>query len=232
MSNNKKHKLKNIAIIPAAGKGIRFNAKEGKLFIKIKDKPLLWHTLQPFIHSKLIDEIILIFDPLNMEKQKEIVMPWFENKPFYIVQGGVERQESIYNALKFLQQNNLKPETVIVHDGARPYVTKTIIEECITKAKKLKAVITAVAVTDTIKQSDGKDKILKTIPRENLWSVQTPQAYDYEILLNAYNKAYQDNFLGTDDAMLLERLNINVYILKGEYSNIKITTKEDLNLRN
>lgn len=220
--------FKTIAIIPAAGKGIRFASKEEKLFIKIKNKPLLHYTLQPFLTSRLIDAIVLLLDPLNMEEQKKIVTRWFNNKPFYIVQGGQERQDSIYNALNFLEQNKLKPKILVIHDGARPYVSQKLIEACIEKTKDLKAVITGVPVTDTIKQSDNTNKVFKTVPRENLWAIQTPQAYDYALLLNAYKKAYEDNFTGTDDAMLVERLNIDVYILKGEYSNIKITTKEDL----
>ena len=223
-------KIKTCAIIPAAGKGVRFDPAQKKLFIKIKGKSVLWHTLQKFNSADSIDMILLPLDPANFNEQQKIIHKWSFSKPLYTIKGGKERQDSIYNALKFLKEKKIEPDIVVVHDGARPYVTPDLINSCIEEAKVSKAVITAIPVTDTVKLSDERNNVIQTIPRDNLWLVQTPQAYEYELLMNAYGQAYKDGFYGTDDAMLVERLNINVHILKGERNNIKITTKEDLEL--
>ncbi|MBI5418087.1 2-C-methyl-D-erythritol 4-phosphate cytidylyltransferase [Candidatus Poribacteria bacterium] len=219
--------MKIAAIIASAGQSRRMGGKINKQFIKINGLPLLAHTLKAFQNSSLIDQIIIAIEANNIELcQNEIVNKFNIFKIFKIVQGGKERQDSIYNAIKVLPDDI---EYVLIHDGARPMVTQEIIHRVIREVKISKAVITAVPVKDTIKEIKN-DIIVSTLNRANLVSVQTPQAFEVNIIKKAYEEAYKNNFLGTDDAMLVERIGIPIKVVMGSYSNIKVTTPEDVEI--
>ncbi|QIB27172.1 2-C-methyl-D-erythritol 4-phosphate cytidylyltransferase [Caloranaerobacter azorensis] len=213
-------------IVPAAGMGKRMNSKINKQFIKIKDIPILARTLMEFNKCDYIDEIIVVtrYDEIDF-CQKEIIDKYKLDKVKKVIQGGKERQDSVYNGLK---EVNKKSDIVLIHDGARPFVKRNIIEENIKFALEYGACVTGVPVKDTIKKVDLNGEIISTPNRKELWAIQTPQTFRYDLILKAYEKAKLDNFLGTDDSMLVERMGYKVKIVMGDYSNIKITTPEDL----
>ncbi|WP_058486316.1 2-C-methyl-D-erythritol 4-phosphate cytidylyltransferase [Defluviitalea phaphyphila] len=213
-------------IIPAAGQGKRMGKGVNKQYLKINNKPIIVHTIEKFINSGLINDIIVVISKEEIEYfKKEIIQKYNLSKNLNIVEGGKERQESVYNGLKNISS---KTDIVLIHDGARPFVSIEEIKKSIEGAKQYGSCVIAVKVKDTIKVSDEDGYIKNTPNRENLWSVQTPQAFKKHIIIKAYNKAEQDNFLGTDDAMLVERIGQKVKIIEGKYDNIKITTPHDL----
>lgn len=211
-------------IIPAAGSGSRMGAGFNKLFLKIKNSPIIELTIKIFGEDPRCNEIILpikeaekhLFDTLNLSKS-------IKQKITY-VQGGSERQESVYNGLLSIKD---AAGYVLVHDGARPFVSKDVIERILERLNEHQAVICAVPMKDTIKKVID-DKVVETIDRSTLWGVQTPQAFTYDNLVQAHQKAIKNGFLGTDDASLVEWNGQVVSVVSGDYNNIKVTTKEDL----
>jgi len=214
------------AIIAAAGMSNRMKSKINKQFIFLDDKPILAHTIEKFERCKYIDEIIVVAkeDEINYCK-KEIVRKYKFRKVSKIVRGGKERQDSVYNGMLAL---NEKSGIVLSHDGARPFVNLKNIIDSIEGAYNYGACIVAVPVKDTIKIVDDNQNINRTPRRSLLWQAQTPQCFKKEILIEAYRKAIEDGFMGTDDSMLVERLGIDVKIVMGSYENMKITTPEDI----
>lgn len=212
-------------IIPSAGMSNRMGSKMNKQFLLIGGKPILAHTIEKFENSKLIDEIIIVSKEEEIEYcRREIVRKFGFNKVSNIVKGGKERQDSLYNGILAL---NPRSEIVLSHDGARPFVKLEDIDKVIKEVYKSGAGILAVPVKDTIKVV-GDGSVERTPERALLWAAQTPQGFSRPILLDAYEKAQKDNYLGTDDSSLVERLGHKVEIIMGSYENIKITTPEDL----
>jgi len=213
-------------IIAAAGMSNRMKSKINKQFIFLNDKPMLAHTIEKFERCKYVDEIIVVAkeDEINYCK-KEIIRKYKFKKVSKIVRGGKERQDSVYNGILAL---NEKSGIVLSHDGARPFVSIKSIVDSIEGAYNYGACIIAVPVKDTIKVVDENNNINTTPERNLLWQAQTPQCFRKDILMEAYRKAIEDSFLGTDDSMLVERLGIDVKIVMGSYENMKITTPEDI----
>ncbi len=214
------------AIIAAAGMSNRMKSKINKQFININGKPILVHTLEKFQRCKYIDEIIVVAreDEINYCK-KEVVKRYGFNKVTKIVRGGKERQDSVYNGILAL---NEKTDIVVSHDGARPFVKIKNIVDSIKGAVEYGACVVGTPVKDTIKFVKDGEEIDSTPNRDILWAAQTPQSFKREILMEGYRKAIEDNFVGTDDSVLVERLGIQVKIIMGSYENIKITTPEDI----
>lgn len=211
------------AIVVAAGRGTRLGAGERKQYLHIGDKPILVHTLEAFQRSGAIDEIVLVVGE-GEEKRCEAWMKQYGlGKVREIVTGGSERQYSVYEGLR-----SVKSEWVLIHDGVRPFVTESLIERCRDAAFRYGASVAAVPVKDTIKITDSGGKVTSTPDRSRLWSVQTPQVFRRDQLLEAYEAAAREGFLGTDDASVAERYGINVHVATGDYDNIKITTPDDL----
>lgn len=217
--------LEAIAIIPSAGQGRRMGAK--KNYLPILDMPVIAYTLKAFETSPLVSSIVVAVSPGDEESfQQDIVLRHGITKAVRIIAGGRERQSSVANALKAIEGYG---NVIAVHDGARPLVTADIIERTIREAAKTGAAICAVRPKDTVKT--GRDNVVTgTIDRAGLWSVQTPQAFRAHILFEAFRKADEDGFSATDESALVERLGIEVSVVEGSYENIKITTKEDLNI--
>lgn len=214
------------AIIAAAGMSNRMKSKINKQFININGKPILAHTLEKFQRCKYIDEIIVVAreDEINYCK-KEVVKRYGFNKVTKIIRGGKERQDSVYNGILAL---NEKTDIVVSHDGARPFVKIKNIVDSIKGAVEYGACVVGTPVKDTIKFVKDGEEIDSTPNRDILWAAQTPQSFKREILMEGYRKAIEDNFVGTDDSVLVERLGIQVKIIMGSYENIKITTPEDI----
>lgn len=218
----------NSAIILAAGKGTRMKAGINKQYLNLRGKPILLHTLEVFFACDIIDEIILVIDLKEKELcYNKILSVLGKGKPIKVVSGGKERQESVRNGLLAA---DCKGETVVVHDGARPFINCDMIKKCVLGAEKWGAVTLGVPAKETLKVVDDSRYIQKTLDRECTWITQTPQAFKRELLIKAHEEALSDNGNATDDAMLVERLGHQVKMLPGDYSNIKITTKEDLKM--
>jgi len=220
--------MKADAIIVSAGKGQRFMEGQKKQFHLLADRPILAHALDQFENCPLVRTTLLVVSEEDMDYTlKAIVEKYHYRKIAQIVPGGKRRQDSVKNGLDALAGGS---EIIMIHDGVRPFVTRAMIEDSIHSAERFGAVILAMPVKDTIKMSNADGTVLKTLDRESLWQTQTPQTFKAEIIREAYAKAAQDGFWGTDDSSLVERLGVKVHILPGSYTNIKITTPEDLML--
>lgn len=217
----------NGVVIVAAGTGSRMNMGINKQFIKLEGKEIIAYTIEKFYNNSNIEDIVVVVKEDEFEFFKEEILDKYNFKNIKIAYGGKERQDSVYNGLKLLDE---KCDVVLIHDGARPFVSDKIIDKSIEEAKEHKAIVVGVPVKDTIKVIDNDKNIVDTPNRSVLWAVQTPQTFDYNILIDAYKDAFKNKFYGTDDAMLVERIGYKVKMLEGSYNNIKITTQEDLNV--
>jgi 2-C-methyl-D-erythritol 4-phosphate cytidylyltransferase len=222
--------MKADAVIVSAGKGQRFMEGRKKQFHLLSGKPILAHTLDKFETCPLIHSILLVVGQEDMDYcMKEIIEKYHLRKISQIVPGGKRRQESVKNGIDVLSKD---AEVVVIHDGVRPFVTKAMIEGSIQLAIRFGAVVVAMPVKETIKMAHSDGTVLKTLDREFLWQIQTPQTFQANLIKEAYHRATENGFIGTDDASLVEQLGVKVHILPGSYTNIKITTKEDLMLAN
>ena len=218
--------MKVVALIVAAGKGSRMGAKKGKPYIMLAGKPILAHTLSEFERCSLIDETVLIVAKNDVEHSRVSIVETFKcTKVSRIIVGGLKRQDSVWAGLKALRNDS---ELVMVHDGARPFVSQEILEKSIHETVTCGATIAAVPVKDTVKMVSEQKEVLGTLDRDKMWMVQTPQTFRLDILKMAFEKAFKDGFYGTDDASLVERMGVKVNVIPGSYANIKITTPEDL----
>jgi 2-C-methyl-D-erythritol 4-phosphate cytidylyltransferase len=221
------------AIITAAGKGTRLQSNISKQFIQIYGKPILVHTLKSFQESSKINAIYLAV-PADYEQycRDEIIKKNRFTKVKAIVRGGELRQESVYNALKIIPE---KCRIVAVHDGVRPLITAAEINMLISSLVRfnkndgdVRGVLIAAPAYETVKKI-GEDSIIdRTIARANVCMAQTPQVFFYRDLMLAYKKAIEDNYIGTDDSSLVERMGLKVKVIIGRHENIKITTPLDL----
>ena len=211
------------AIIPAAGRGKRIGASVPKQFLEIQGRPLLHHTLTVFASCKLIDYVVLVMPRTDVDEMGEDWLNKYEIVREVVV-GGEQRQDSVYNGFNSLEEGT---DIVVVHDGVRPFTTPQMITATVEAAQQHGAAITAIPVSDTVKQAaDGFVK--QTVSRDGLWRVQTPQAFQYGLLQQAFKKAKKDSYYGTDEGSLVEYLGERVKIVPGSELNIKITRKEDL----
>ncbi len=218
----------NLAIIPAAGSGIRLGGPVPKQFIEIAGAPVLSHTIRRFDECPDIHVIVVALpaDKIAEFEARDAHISLL--KPIIYVSGGQERSDSILNALKAAA--GLNPEIVAVHDAVRPFVTPAQISAVIARAKEIGAAILALPATDTIKEVEN-GMITRTIDRRRIYRAQTPQAFRYELLRRANEEARAaglSSALLTDDSLLVERLGHPIAVVEGSASNIKITTPEDL----
>ena len=230
---NTKHFKGVFAVIVSAGLGKRMGKGAGKKnFLILNDRPVLAHTILSFEASALIKGIVIVTGSDDIEYcKKEIVEKLGLKKVLGIVAGGKERQDSVAAGLDFIGSAGMDDDLVVVHDGARCLVTTGLIDKVIEGAKESGAAAAMVPVIDTIKEA-GEDGmiVLRTLNRERLYSVQTPQAFRLKLIKKAFESAQKDGFLGTDSSSLVERIGEKVLIVDGSYENIKITTEEDLHL--
>ncbi len=218
----------NVAIIPAAGSGSRLGGQIPKQFLEIAGAPILAHTISRFIECDDIGAIAVALPADRFDEFRARNRGARSIKPIFYVNGGTERSDSILNALEAVAE--LNPEIVAVHDAVRPFVTTAQISAVITKAKEAGAAILALPATDTIKEVEH-GLIVRTIDRRRIWRAQTPQAFRYELLMQANQEARAAGLpsaLTTDDSLLVERLGVPVAVVEGSHNNIKITTPEDL----
>lgn len=210
-------------VLPAAGSGKRMGAGHNKLFLQLADKPILIHTLLVFEQDDACTGIWLAVKDEERAYIQSIITKYNITKIKGLPTGGEERQHSVHSCIKEMEG----VEIVLVHDAARPFITKPIIAELVKTAHEKGAAIAGVRAKDTMKIV--RDGIIKeTVDRDSLWMIQTPQAFRFSLLAEAEDVAEKVGFLGTDEAMLVERLGHEVHIVESSYENVKMTTKEDL----
>ncbi|HUO76922.1 MAG TPA: 2-C-methyl-D-erythritol 4-phosphate cytidylyltransferase [Thermodesulfovibrionales bacterium] len=219
-------KEKVIAIVPGAGLGKRFGPDTNKPFHVLFGKPLIVWTLEIFESMNEVHEIIPVLKEPDMETGIKMFEVYGLSKVKRIAPGGKERQDSVYNALKLIKDSD---DLVLIHDGARPLIESRIVRTALQGISGFDGVVVGVPVKDTIKEVAGV-VVKRTLKRETLWAIQTPQIFIQRTLIKAYRAAMAEKFYSTDDAALLERSGGRVKIIMGSYSNIKVTTPEDIPL--
>ena len=216
------------AIIVAAGKGVRMQGSLRKQYLPLAGLPILAHTLTVLAECELVGQIYLVIPQDDFDFCRERILNRIKlAATVNLVAGGARRQESVYRGL---QQLDPGCRIVVIHDGVRPFVQHDQITACINGAQKFGACILGIPAYDTLKQVDKSENIVNTITRDAIWLAQTPQAFRYDLVKKAHDQARLDGYQGTDDASLVERLGATVKIIRGSRSNIKITTKEDLEI--
>jgi len=216
------------AIIAAGGLGKRFGNCVKKQFLELAGQPVLYHSLHRFEECKLVSDIVLVLPGDELDSYKNRIKKESRfNKIIHVVPGGRRRQDSVYNAFNILSEET---DIVVVHDAARPLISSGLIESTIIEAVNKGCAVCAVRVKDTVKKSGYNNHIESTLDRESLYLAQTPQAFRYEIIKKAYENAIADNFLGTDESSLVERIGYKPSIVPGSIYNIKITEPADINL--
>ncbi len=218
--------IKTTAVIAAAGKGKRMGLDMNKQYIGVLGKPILARTIQRFEECDRINEIVIVANENEIEYCKENIIGKYDFKKVRaVVPGGETRQQSVFNGLSRVSADC---GIVLIHDGARPFIDNDSIMACINAASSYGAACAAVPVKDTIKLADTDGFVSRTADRSALWQIQTPQAFEYGLIMDAHRRALGEGFDGTDDAMLAERSGYKVKLVMCDYYNIKITTGEDL----
>jgi 2-C-methyl-D-erythritol 4-phosphate cytidylyltransferase len=224
------YKGRVVAIVPAAGLGRRFGSGTNKAFQTLDGKPLLVWSLQTLEAVADIAEIIPVLKFEEMEKGRMLFEEYGLRKIKRIAAGGKERQDSVYNALKLIEDRDC---VVLIHDGVRPLLEKKLAENAINElltspaGKGIDGIILGVPLKDTIKEAEDA-VITKTLKRGSLWAIQTPQVFPYGKILTAYDRAMKEGFYSTDDSALLEHCEGKIKVVMGSYRNIKVTTPEDI----
>ena len=227
--------MRNVAIVLAAGSGKRMQSDVKKQYMELDGKPVLYYCMNVFEASPLIDEVVLVTSEEDIAYCKEEIVERFGfTKVKQIVVGGKERYNSVMNGMDAIDEC----DCVLVHDGARPFVDEAMLERLIESVKENKTAIAAMPSKDTVKIVDNKNVVISTPNRSTVWNIQTPQAFDFVLIRDAYErmKSRELELLRmdikiTDDAMVAENFtNAKVQLVEGSYRNIKITTPEDMML--
>jgi len=226
--------MKVAVILPAAGMGTRMGRspaeKTGtsrKQFMLLDGSPILLHTIRKFVAAPQVHEIVVALRPEDMNWVRELIEQNRFPKPVRVVEGGNSRQQSVENALATIEPGT---DLVAVHDAVRPFIDLQTIEKVINTAAETGAAIVGIVPVDTVKQVQ-KSKVTATIPRERLTLAQTPQVFRYELLREAFAKAREDGYIGTDESSLVERLEkAEVTVVLGSDRNIEITKPSDMDL--
>lgn len=215
--------IKTIAIILAAGKGTRMKLGYNKLFYKLR-KPILTHTIKAFENHRDINQIILVANKNEIKIVTNLVKKERFTKINQIIGGGETRQDSAYNGVMAIKNSDI----IMIHDGARPFITKDVISNLISHTQKYGISVVGVPAKDTIKLAKKTGFVDKTLDRSKLWLIQTPQSFNADLAKKVFQKAKKKNIIGTDDVSLAETLGYKVKLTLGHYDNIKITTPDDL----
>jgi 2-C-methyl-D-erythritol 4-phosphate cytidylyltransferase len=218
--------MKTVAIIPAAGLGTRMKSASPKQFLALEGVPIVIHTLRKFARCALIQEIIVPLREADSARLEDLLKQEGLADRVRMVPGGTYRQDSVYNGFCHVAPDT---DVVVVHDAVRPFVEVDLIGAVINEAYAKGSAILAVPCVDTIKQVE-KNLVTATLPRDKIVLVQTPQAFRYALLKEAFERARSDSFFATDEASLVERLGYDVTVVRGNERNIKITKPSDLPL--
>ncbi len=226
---NPSNRTGTVAIIPAAGSGVRMGSDRAKQFLEIDGRPLLAATLKTFENCQAIDAVIVVVPAKDVGYcRKEIISKYKMDKVRKVVPGGKRRQDSVRLGLEAAEKGY---ELALIHDGVRPVISAKAIEWIIDAAKTHGAVISGIPAKETVKEVDGKQVVVRTCDRKRMWLIQTPQVFPYDDLLAVHRKAFDEAWAeATDDSVLIEKLGIPVKVLEGSERNIKVTSPNDLEL--
>lgn len=215
-----------VAIVPAAGRGLRMGGALPKQFLALGGEPLVVHSLRVLQASPAVDEIVLAVPQADLDYcLNDLAVRFGFSKIRKVVAGGKERQDSVRHALEHVSEET---EIVVVHDAVRPFVTEGMLTEVVEAARRVGGAIVALPMRDTVKQVGAEGRIERTVDRQPLWLAQTPQAFRREQLLAAHYKAYAEKVHATDDAFLFEWAGHPVVVVEGSGENIKVTRPEDM----
>lgn len=220
---------KTVAIIPAAGAGVRMGSERPKQFLALEGKPVLQVTLEKFQGCQAIDAIIAVVPSADVDYcKREIVEKHHLGKVRKVIAGGPKRQDSVRLGI---EASGGEYGLVLIHDGVRPLIPPDLIKRVVASAKKDGAVVAALPAKETVKEVDEKGLVTRTYDRQRVWLVQTPQVFRYRDILDAHRRALEQGWEGvTDDSLLMEKMGIPVKVIEGSEENIKITTPHDLEL--
>ena len=214
-----------VAVIVAGGSGSRVRAPRPKQFLELMGKPLLAHTVAPFVESRDIGNVVVVLPRQDFDHHERLMARWLSpGEHLKIVPGGDSRQDSVWNGISAIPTSF--EGYALVHDGARPLVSHEIIRNVVSAAMRYGAAIAGLPVTETLKQVRADEVIVETVDRRLYYQAQTPQCFRYRTLRAALEQARASGFLGTDEAQLVERLGEKVYLVPGSLRNIKVTTQE------
>ena len=213
-----------VAIVPAAGSGSRMGGALPKQFLRLGGVPVLVRTLRILTESRVVGGIVVVAPPAAVERTRRLLARHRVPRVLAVVPGGAERQESVWLGFQAVP---LAVDLVVVHDGVRPFITGTLVRDVVEAARRFGAASCGLPVRDTVKRV-REGVVETTVDRGGLWLIQTPQAFRRALLWEAHEKARRDGFLGTDDAVLVERLGVPVRMVGGLQENLKITTPDDL----
>ncbi len=224
-----KPEQKVVAIIPAAGAGVRMAGKKAKQFLEIHGKPMLALTMERFQLSQAIHAIIAVVPSQKIHFcRTEMVEKYSLTKVVKVVAGGNRRQDSVRLGI---EASEGFCEIILIHDGVRPFIDEPLIDRVVAAATMHRAVIAALPAKETVKEVDENGFVVKTYDRRSVWAVQTPQVFRYEDILKGHRLALDQGWEEvTDDALLIERMGIPIKVIQGSESNIKITTPHDLEI--
>jgi len=218
---------KTIAIIPAGGKGIRSGTAAPKQYLKFNDKELIVYTLDIFQQNEMIDEIIISAEGEYINLLNDLKTNYSFSKISKVIEGGNTRQDSVYNAIKSLADID-DYDLIAVHDAARALLPQEVLTDAVQTAKQKGNALVCIKAKDTLIK--GNEVVESYLDRDEVYYVQTPQIFPYSILMKAMNNAYENNFIGTDESMLVRRIGEKVNIVEGSVYNFKITTSDDIEM--
>lgn len=210
-------------IIAAAGQGKRLGLKQNKILFELAGKPMLIYSVERFRKFTWVEEIVVVVHEEEVDLIRQLLKLYQLDRRTEVVIGGSERQDSIANGLAAVTS-----DYVMVHDAARPFVSDNLIKRLYERLYDVDAVIPGVPVVDTIKLVDKYRRVIQTLNRDQLWAIQTPQAFSCRLLIEAYERARLEGFIGTDDSSLVENIGVDVEVITGDERNLKITTAADL----
>jgi 2-C-methyl-D-erythritol 4-phosphate cytidylyltransferase len=218
--------MKTFVIIPAGGKGKRSGFSAPKQYLKFRGKELIVYTLEVFQKNNLVDEIVVSAEPAYFTLFNKLIKDYNLSKVKNIVKGGEERQDSVYSAL-----NNVAAaddDLIVVHDAARPLLPEDVLTNAINTAREKGNALVCIKARDTL--LTGEQTVKEYLDRKEIYYVQTPQIFKYKMLKKAMKKAYEKNFIGTDESMLVKELGIEINIVEGSMFNFKVTTMTDVEM--
>ena len=214
------------ALIVAGGVGRRMAGKVRKQYLLLNGTPIVGHPLRTFDRTDLVRTVVLVVPPADVDFVENHLLPSLAlSRHVQVVAGGGARQESVYNGLCHVPDED---QLVVIHDGVRPFVPMENLRRCLQVAREKGAAILAVPMVDTLKKANLKHEVTATLPREGLWQAQTPQVFQIDLIRKAHRKARAAGYRGTDDADLVQKMGRPVWIVPGCRENIKITTRDDL----
>jgi 2-C-methyl-D-erythritol 4-phosphate cytidylyltransferase len=221
--------VKTVAVIPAAGSGIRMKSERAKQFLSLEGRPILAVTLKLFQDCREVDGVVLVAPPGDVAYCREHIVEKFGlTKVKKIVPGGKRRQDSVRLGIEATEGEY---DLVVIHDGVRPVIEKGLLKRVIEAAMTHRAVILALPAKETVKEVNDHCEVVKTYDRARVWMVQTPQVFRYEDILKAHQKAVAEGWKeASDDAFLIEEMGIPIKVMEGSEKNIKVTTPYDMEL--